>query len=194
MNHSTQIRALSEALDGVQVNAQALAAADLCLGTVISVRDQFNGWFASISPDRSLVDARDQLNGAISDVENARAPLVGMPAAPVGSDWDNLRHAIQRAYNVMWAVQDVQGEVDTSWGGFFSWLGETLVGSIEAMPGVIRSAVAWAGDLASSTAGNVVAGVLQGLWPVLLVVAVVAAGGVYLLGGRGALRLARGGL
>jgi hypothetical protein len=192
MNHIAQIRALQEALDTVTVNAQALAAADLCLGTLLGVRDQLNGWFASVSPDRSLVDARDRINGAISDVQLYRQDMAGMPASPVdGGAWDNLRHAISRGYNLLWAVQDVQGDVDTGWGGFFSWLGDTAAGSVEAMPGVISSVVGYTGTLVTDTAGGVVSGVLKGFWPVLLIAGVAAVAAVGLFGAPAVARAAR---
>jgi hypothetical protein len=192
-----RLTAVHNALSAVTTAGQAVAAADLCLGTLTTVRDQFSplvqslaswltfGLYGAANPDR--VDALAQLTGAITDVQNFRAPLAGDPSTPVVAgegDWDNLFHAIERAYNVMYAIQNVQGD-ETEWQNFKSWVGNTVAGSVTALPGVISAAVSYAGSTATNLAGGTIAGVVAGFWPVLLIAGGVLVVAVLAVGPRG---------
>jgi hypothetical protein len=188
-----RVAQLQAALSTVTVNAQALAAADLCIGTVTTIRDQMAGWFGVISPDRSMSDAASRLSAAIGDVQTYRGPFDGMPSSPINPDeWDDLKHAIERAYDVMWAVEDVQGDQSTGWKGFLSWAASTVAGSVAAMPDVISAAVNYVTDTASNvvtkTTGGLLAGLLP-LWPLVAVAAAVVTGVVLYLGPAQAKRL-----
>lgn len=175
-----QYQALHDALATVQVNAQALAAADLAIGTVTSVRDHFSSW----SIDNARRFAAEQLDDAVIDLQRYRAPFAGMPAAPVNpSSWDDLSHSIGRAYNVLWSIQDVIGD-EPEWKATLGWVADTVAGTIQAMPGVIRDAVHFASGLATETVGGVAAGLLP-LWPIVLV------GGLVLILGSIALAAGR---
>lgn len=171
-----QIVALHDALATVQLNAQALAAADLVIGSIIPVRDQFSSW--SIDPSRRY--AAQQLDDAVKDVQRYRAPMAGMPTEPVSpAAWDDLSHAIQRAYDVLWAVQDVQGD-ETEFQALLGFAKDVAVGSVQAMPGIIRDAVHLTSETATSLVGGVASGLLP-LWPLVAVAGVLAVLGVVVL-------------
>jgi hypothetical protein len=174
-----QFQALNDALDTVVVNAQAVAAADLALGALGTVKDQFSSW----SLDNSRRWAADQVSGALADVNRFRGPFVGMPGALVNdSAWDDLRHAIGRAYNTLWSIQDNfgdQGELAAT----ASYIGDVALGTIQAMPGVISASAHYITDEASQIATGVVGGVASGLiplWPIIGIVTVLGIGAVLL--------------
>jgi hypothetical protein len=175
-----QYQALHDALGTVQVNAQALAAADLAIGTVTAVREHFSSW----SIDNARRFAAEQLDDAALDLKRYRDPFAGMPAAPVNpSSWDDLSHSIGRAYNVLWSIQDVIGD-EPEWKATIGWVAQTTLGTIQALPGVIRDAVHFTSELASDTVGGVAAGLLP-LWPIVLVGgAVLVIGSIALAAGR----------
>jgi hypothetical protein len=163
-----QYQSLHDALATVTVNAQALAAADLASGALVAVRDRFSVW----SVDNARRFAASQLDDALADVQRFRGPFAGMPAAAINpSQWDDLSHAIERAYNVLWNIQDVIGD-EPEWNAFLGWVADTTLGTIQALPGVLRAAVHFTADLATDTVGAVAAGLLP-LWPIVAVVAVV---------------------
>lgn len=168
---------LHDALAGVQYNGQALAAADMVIGLVTSARDHFSAW----SLDNARRWAADQLDDALKDVLRYRGDFAGMPSSPVTySSWDDLSHAIGRAYNVMWAIQDGPIGEDSEWNASLSWLGDAATGTIQALPGIIRDAVHFTADLATDTVGGVAAGLLP-LWPLVVVAGVLLLGGAVVL-------------
>lgn len=168
---------LHDALAGVLYNGQALAAADMVIGLVTSARDHFSAW----SIDNSRRWAAEQLDEALSDVQRYRGTFAGMPSSPVSaSSWDDLSHAIGRAYNVMWAIQDGPIGEDPEWNATLSWLGDAAIGTIQALPQIIRDAVHFTADLATDTVGGVAAGLLP-LWPLVVVAGIVLVGGAVLL-------------
>jgi hypothetical protein len=167
---ASQYQALNDALNTVSVNAQALAAADLALGALGSVRGQFDAF--------SIDAARRREAGAIGeawdDVQRYRAPFVGMPGEPVNpSQWDDLRHAIGRAYNVLWVARDVFGD-ESETAAFAGYIADVATGTVAALPGVISSAVHFASGAATDVVGGVAAGLLP-LWPLVAVAVVLAA-------------------
>ena len=171
-----QYKALHDALATVQINAQALAAGDTALGAVVAVRDRFSEW----SVDAARRWARDQLADAADDLTRYRGPFVGNPAGAVNpSQWDDLLHAIERGYNVLWSIQDTIGD-EPEWKATLAWAADTTLGTIQALPGVLRDATHFVADTATSTIGGVTAGLLP-LWPIVAVVAVVAVAGVFAL-------------
>lgn len=171
-----QYQALHDALALVQFNGQAIAAADLVLGTVITVRDRFSEW----SVDNARRWAHDQLADAVTDVQTFRAPLAGDPNAAISQpSWDDLMHAIERAYNVLWNVQDTIGD-EPEWKAFLAWVADTATGTISNLPQVIKGAVHFTADLATDTVGGVAAGLLP-LWPIVAVAVAVAMVGAYAL-------------
>jgi hypothetical protein len=183
-----QLEDLIAALNTVTVNAQALAAADLVIGTVTAARDQFSSWlnytpfgFIVRAIESSRADAYSRLDEAINDVRRYRDDFKGMPQVAVSQTaWDDLKHAIVRAYNVMWAVQDVQGD-ETEWQALVGFVGTVAVESIQAMPGVIRGALAFTSEVVTDTVGGVAAGLLP-LWPLVVVGGVIVVLGVVLVG------------
>jgi hypothetical protein len=175
-----QYQALHDALDTVVFNGQALAAADLVLGSLIDVRDHFSAW----SVDSARRWARDQLADAATDVQRFRAPFAGNPAGAINpSQWDDLLHAIERGYNALWNIQDTIGD-EPEWRTFLAWAADVAVGTVQNLPQVIKAAVHETSGLATDIVGGVTAGLLP-LWPIVAVVAVVAVAGVAaLLQGR----------
>lgn len=168
-----QYQALHDALATVQINAQAIAAADLAIGTVTAIRDRFSEW----SVDNARRWAAEKLDDALLDLQRYRQPFAGMPAEPVHpSSWNDLHQAIGRAFQALWSIQDVIGD-ETEWKFFLGWVADTTVGTIQALPGVIRGALHFTSELATDTVGNVAAGLLP-LWPIVGLVAVVAVVGV----------------
>lgn len=163
----------------VATNGQAIAAADLVIGALTSARDQFSDW----SLDLSRRDAHQRLDEALQDVVRARGPMAGDPAMPVQKDaqgrpsgsWDDLYHAIQRGYGQLWAVQDVQGDTP-EWQASLGVIGDIAAGTVQALPGVISSAVGYTAGLATDTVGSVAKGLLP-LWPLVLTAVVVLVGG-----------------
>lgn len=200
---------LYAALSLVQTNAQAVAAADKCIETVQAVRDHFGGWVTTAANfftfglygvgngDRQ--NAESELDAALADVRQYRDPLSGelRDSPVVASEWDNLSHAIGRAYNVMWSISDIEGS-EGEWQNFIAWVGSTIADSIAALPGVIRAVTAYAGDVVGAAAGGVAGGVsgalwdlLEGAWPLLLAAGVVLGVGIYAVGPANAKKLAR---
>jgi len=168
---TSQYRALNDALDTVSVNAQALAAADTALGALSSAQEQFSSY--SIKWERR--QWASDLSDARADVARYRSGFIGMPGSPVDAEgWDDLRHAIDRAYNVMWNIADVAG-TETEWQAFGDYVSSVTLGTIQALPGVIKSAVHFTSDTATDLVGGVAAGLLP-LWPIVAVAAVLAAG------------------
>ena len=166
-----RLQDLHNALALVTVNAQAIAAADLCLGTLIAVRDRFS----SYSVDNARRWAAERLDGAIEDVRRYRKPFEGMPAAPISEpSWDDLNHAIKRGMNLFWALQDGPIGTDTTeWQTLVDYAIDVAVGTIQAMPGVIRDAVRFTSELATDTVGSVAAGLLP-LWPLVMAAGAIA--------------------
>jgi hypothetical protein len=192
-----RLTAVHNALSAVTTAGQAVAAADLCLNALTTVQGRFQsvgvsilnvltfGLYGATSPDRS--HALDMITGAIVDVQNFRAPLAGDPSTPVVAgegDWDNLYHAIERAYASLYAIQDVEGD-ETEWQNFKGWVGDTVAGSVAALPTVISATVGYVGSTATNLAGGTIAGVVAGFWPVLLIAGGVLVVAVLAVGPRG---------
>lgn len=168
---------LHDALAGVQYNGQAVAAADMVIGLLISARDVFSRF----SLDNARRWAYAQLDDALRDVQRYRGTFGGMPQVPVSeTSWDDLSHAIGRAYNVMWSIQDGPIGTDSEWAASVGWLADAATGTIQALPGIIRDAVHFTSELATDTVGGVAAGLLP-LWPLVLVAGAVLVGGVFLM-------------
>lgn len=171
-----QYLALHDTLETVVVNAQAIAAADLAIGTVQSVRDQFSRY--SIRVERRYW--ANHLQGAIDDLRRFRGPMEGMPASPVSpASWDDLRKAIGRAYNAMWTIQEEAGN-EGELAAFASYIGETAAGTIAALPDVLSRSLSAVSGAVTETVGAVAKGVLP-LWPIVVATAVVVVGGLSLL-------------
>jgi hypothetical protein len=172
-----QYRDLHNALAAVQVNAQAIAAADLTIGTLTAARERFSSW----SLDNARRWAAQQLDDALGDVRRFRQPFEGMPQSPVAdATWDDLRKAIGRGYNVCWSIIDTIGS-DSEWSATVSWLAEAAVGTIQAMPGVIQAALSFTSEIVTDTVGGVAAGLLP-LWPLVVVAGVLAIAGAVVVG------------
>lgn len=191
-----RLKALNDALNSVDNAGQAVAAADLCIGTLTAVKEQFSPYVSTVAnwftfglygvANADRADALSRISSAIVDVQKYRAPMAGNPAQPiVGGDpsWDDLFHAIVRAYNAMWAIESVQGD-ESEWQNFKDWAASTVAGSVQAMPGVIGSAVHVVSDTTTDLVGGVAGGLLP-LWPLAL------AGGALLLVAVGGLAAAR---
>lgn len=183
---NAQYRALYDALNTVAINAQALAAADTAVGALVAARDRFSGVWTWLSPDRSRLAWKRGLDDAIQDINRYREPFVGLPASPVDpGEWDDLRHAIGRGYNRLWAIEDVDGSGDSEWGAFVSDVLGIAVGTIEALPAVLSSAVHYVTHTAAEATTEVVGAAASGLlplWPLVAVAAVIATAGVFVLG------------
>jgi hypothetical protein len=200
VDHS-QERALAAALDSVSSTGQALAAADLCLATLKTVRDRFGGWgwgianaftlglYGLTSPDR--MHAMEELDGARVDLERAREPMAG-PSQPITADavWSDLRHAIDRAYVAIWAISEVEGQGD-EWDNIAQWSASVASESIAAMPGVAAAAIGVVTTEATDLTGGILAGLVKGLWPVLLIAGAALAIGVVVLGSGGVAGVAK---
>jgi hypothetical protein len=179
--YSQKLKDLQDALSGVVVNAQALAAADLAIGTLITARDRFSAW----SLDNARRWAYDQLADAVNDVQRFRGPFEGQPAAPVNpSSWDDLQHAIARGYNRMWSISTGPIGEDSEWDATLSWLADTAAGSVAAIPDVLSAAVHGIAGFGTEIIGGAAKGLLP-LWPIVAAgVAVVVVGAIVLAAGR----------
>ena len=179
-SRSSDIKALQGALDTVQTNGQAIAAADLAYGAVVAARDRYSAW--SIDPARRY--AHDQLDAAAADIQKWRAPFAGMPSDPVNdTNWDELKHAIERGYDRLWASLDVEGD-EPEWKATLSAIGDITTESIKAMPEVIRGVVHFASETVTDTVGGLTAGLLP-LWPIVVIAGVVlVVGALALAAGR----------
>jgi hypothetical protein len=187
---SPRVRAnqdLHDALMLVSTNGQAIAAADLVIGALTQARDHFSAW----SLDSSRRYAYSSLDDALKDVGRFREPLAGNFDQLVTKDangrpaaaWDDLFHAIKRGYGVMWAVQDVQGD-DPEWLATLGLIADIAVGTVQALPDVIRAALHFTSELATDVVGGTVKGLLP-LWPIVVAgVAVVVVGAIVLAAGR----------
>lgn len=172
---------LHDAFVGVVYNGQALAAADQVIGLLISARDVFS----ASSIDDARVWARQELEDALADVQRYRGTVAGMPQEPISdSTWDDLGHAIQRAYQKIWAIEDGPIGTESEGAATVRWLGEAAEGTLAAMPGIIQGAVHVVSETATDLTGGIAAGLLP-LWPLVLIVgAVVVAGVVVMAAGR----------
>jgi hypothetical protein len=170
-------QALHDALLGVVYNGQALAAADQVIGLVITARDLY----AQDSIDAARAWAYQELDDALRDVQRYRGTVAGMPNDLISdATWDDLSHAIGRAYNVMWSIQDTIG-TDSETAATARWIGEAAEGTLQALPGIIRGAVHLASETATDLTGGIAAGLLP-LWPLVLIAGALVVAGVVVVG------------
>lgn len=170
-----RLQELHDALSLVQLNGQAIAAADLALGTLTAVRDRFSSW----SLDNARRWAAQRLDEGIGDIRRFRGPLAGLPASPVAfAAWDDLSKAIKRGMNLLFSLEDGPiGTDQTEWSSTIDYAIEVAIGTIQAMPEVIRTAVHFGAELATDTVGGVAAGLLP-LWPLVVVAGLLVVAGV----------------
>jgi hypothetical protein len=201
---TAEVTKLARTLNGVKVNGAAAVAADVAIAhgkelaeQASDLPDMFRGAAAgSVLAKNMTTDWQDVQRKA----DSFRAP--SLAAAPVGSGWQDLRRAIERVY-VDGAGVYGAADVDVSvWRALIGDLdqelvkyGSKLADAGLAAPGVLLGDVVHAvgsnaGKIAEGTGAGVadlgsgvtsiVGGVFKGLWPVLILAAVV--GGVYVFG------------
>jgi hypothetical protein len=177
---AAQVQGLQAALNSVTVNAQAVAFADATIGAAQAMRDRF--FVLSVRNERRHWGAT--LREAIDDVRRFRGPFEGMPAQPIppgSGSWDDLRHAIGRAFNRMWSIAEDPSSGDSEIEAYFKYCFDVARGTIETMPVLLAAALAGVAGAAGELTGAVAAAAFP-LWPIVAAVAAVAVVAVLVLG------------
>lgn len=169
-NATTNIAPVVRALNGVRSNGQARAAAGAALKYAHKTYDTIDEitWFGDVraSAKRGMDAARTQLEALYEQ-------LPAGDGSPVGSEWPELRRAIERVYVEGAGAEGAAGnDPQTS-----NWtiLAEAIANAPSVFAGAVGSVARGAGDVIGSAAGGLLVG-LGWLGPVLMliVVAVIA--------------------
>lgn len=170
--------ALANTLRAAETNGQALAYTTRAIEAARLASEDLASYVWDIAAQRVVRDLTDYVRMIVKNSE----PMMGSdPNAPVAAaSWKLLRANIGGMYALIWAAEETLGPDARE--TFVGLAAQIFVDAVKSVPVILKGAIEAAGDVAGAAgagAGNALAKVLKGTWPVLLVLAVVAGAGIY---------------